>query len=187
MLADAPASVPPYAQLDQEAVRCIAQASSRYQVPELLLHAIVRKEGGRNGLAVTNSNGSRDLGLAQINTVWLKELRAFNITEHSLKTDACLNLHVSGYVLRKFYNLKQDWFHTAVAYNIGPNKWTPARYSIGHKYASDVVRYWQELQNWVDLYRPDAPSATPRKIGAGLPAVSGSDGKPKVVQFVRKD
>jgi hypothetical protein len=79
MVPDVPPSVPPYAQLDQEAVRCIAQASSRYQVPELLLHAIVRKEGGRKGLAVTNKNGSRDLGLAQINTVWLKELQEFNI------------------------------------------------------------------------------------------------------------
>jgi soluble lytic murein transglycosylase-like protein len=169
MVPDVPPSVPPYAQLDQEAVRCIAQASSRYQVPELLLHAIVRKEGGRKGLAVTNKNGSRDLGLAQINTVWLKELQEFNITEYQLKNDACVNLHVSGYVLRKYHNLKQDWFLTAVAYNIGPYNWTAERYRIGYRYAADVVRYWTELQDWVDRYNPTAPSANPAKRSQSQP------------------
>lgn len=153
-------SLPPYAHIDQEAVQCIAQASARYQVPELLVHAIARKEAGKRGTVSRLKDGRSDLGLTQINTIWLKELAKYNITAQSLAWDNCLNVMVSAYVLRLYYNQKQDWFNTIVSYNIGPNRWTSERYRIGYKYAVDVVNHWKTFQRWVDLYNPQAPSAT---------------------------
>jgi len=147
---DAVASLPPYAHVTQEAVQCAAQASLRYQVPELLLHAIVVKENGRMGQCVRNKNGSYDCGLAQINTAWTDHFAKYGVKFDHVRYDTCTNLNASAYILRDNFNRKKDWFAATVAYNIGPNKWTPNRYKIGHKYATDVVKYWWGFQNWVD-------------------------------------
>lgn len=149
-------SVPPYAQLNQEAVQCIAQASVRYDVPELLLHSLIRKEGARPGAVVRNKNGSVDLGVGQINSSWLPELGQFGITAHRLAHDTCLNVYVQAYVVRKQFNRKGDWVKAIISYNIGPYGWTSPRYEIGLAYARSVITYWHELQAWVDRYGPAA-------------------------------
>ena len=148
---DVAAALPPYAHVTQEAVQCAAQASSRYGVPELLLHAILKKENGRVGTESRNRDGSFDLGPAQINTIWLKQLSAYGITRKHLRDDFCTNLYVSAYILADYNRIKKgDWFKTLMAYNIGPYNWGPTRTRIGHAYASDVVKYWWGFQNFVD-------------------------------------
>lgn len=162
---DAVPSLPPYAHITQEATQCVGQASARYEVPELLLHSILMKENGRTGkCSRPNNNGSKDCGLAQINTDWNEFLARFKIRPEDVRDDACTNIYVSAYILRTYYNQKEgDWFKAIVSYNIGPNKWTNTRYSIGYKYATDVVNYWWGFQRWVDhqhgVYRKDAPPA----------------------------
>jgi soluble lytic murein transglycosylase-like protein len=172
---DAVASLPPYAHVSQEAVQCAAQASLRYQVPELLLHAVVVKENGRMGQCVRNKNGTQDCGLAQINTSWVSHFAKFGIRLEHVLYDTCTNLNASAYILRDNYNKKKDWFSAVVAYNIGPNNWTPARYQIGYRYATDVVRYWWGFQNWVDakngvVRAPAAASARPQPARPAAPA-----------------
>ncbi len=142
--------LPAYAHLTQEAVQCVAQASSRYQVPELLMHAVLMKENGRTGKCSRNRNGTYDCGLAQINTSWTDYFARHGIRYESIANDACLNIHVSGYILRRNFDQKRDWFKAIVAYNIGPANWTPERYRVGWRYGNDVVRYWWGFQNWVD-------------------------------------
>lgn len=160
---DAVPVLPPYAHITEEATRCAGQASSRYEVPELLLHSILMKENGRQGkCSRPNSDGTKDCGLAQINTTWNKFLSEYGIQPEDVRDNVCTNIHVSAYILRKYYNLKDgDWFKAIVSYNIGPYKWTDTRYSIGYKYATDVVNYWWGFQRWVDhqngVYRQDAP------------------------------
>ncbi len=158
---DVTPSLPPYAHVSQEAVRCIAQASVRYDVPELLLHAIIVKENGRMGKCSRNSNGTYDCGLAQINTTWAPYFSKYGIKLEHLLGDTCTNLNASAYILRTNFNKKSgDWFKAIVSYNIGPANWTPKRYAIGHKYATDVVRYWWHFQNYVTALKPaSAPSS----------------------------
>lgn len=181
MLPDAVPSVPPYAALSQEAVQCIAQASSHYQVPELLIHAVIRREGGRNGSVSRNKNGTDDLGLSQINTLWLPELARFQITASHLVRDACVNVTVSAYILKRYQVQKNgDWVKAIISYNIGPNNWTEPRYATGVAYARDVVKYWGELQHWVDTYNPAAPSANPGEKLKALAPVA-----PAPLQFER--
>lgn len=159
-------SLPPYAHVDAQAVQCIADASVRYEVPELLLHAVLRKENGRTGQAVRNSNGSYDMGLAQINTVWVPHFARYGVKLEHLLHDTCTNLQASAYILKdNLLKFKGDWFKAIVAYNIGPNNWTSARYSVGYRYASDVVRYWWGFQNWVDANREVARSVVPAYAG----------------------
>ena len=147
----------------------MADASVRYQTPELLLHAIVAKENGRVGKASRNKNGTFDLGPAQINTLWVPYFARFGVKLEHLLYDPCTNLQASAYILKDNVNkFKGDWFKAIIAYNIGPYNWTPNRYAIGHKYAMDVVKYWWGFQNWVDAYR---------KLNR-LPVVTGTPPQP---------
>ena len=149
-MAGVQAALPPYAHLNKEAVQCVAQASVRYQVPELMLNAILMKEGGRAGQCVTNKNKTRDCGLAQINTSWAGHFEKYGLSFDQIRNDACTNIYVSAYILRKNFNLKSDWFYAAMAYNIGPNNWTPPRYTVGHRYASDVYARWRGFHAHVE-------------------------------------
>lgn len=171
MLTVAP-SLPAYGHLTAEAVQCMADASVRYQVPELLMHAIVAKENGRVGQASRNKNGSYDLGPAQINTMWVPYFARFGVKLEHLLYNPCTNVQASAYILKDNANkFHGDWFKAIIAYNIGPNNWTPARYAIGYRYAMDVVKYWWGFQNWVDAYRklqrlPIAMETPPQPVAA---------------------
>ena len=155
MALDAPPKplVAPYGHLDREAVQCVANAAHYYEVPELLLHAILQKENGRVGQEVRNRNGSYDLGLAQINTVWLEHFAKYGVTREQLRDDRCTNLYAMGYVLRTNVNRYggDDWFRAVIAYNIGPNGWkqNPGRYRIGYQYAVDVISKWHDMHGRV--------------------------------------
>src|SRR5690606_11803850 len=72
-------------------------------------------------------------------------------------------LYASAYILADYNRIKKgDWFQTLMAYNIGPYNWTEKRTKIGHKYATDVVKYWWGFQNFVDakhgISRKDRPA-----------------------------
>ena len=78
---------------------CWDDAAQRYQVSSALLYAIARTESGLNPLAVgRNGNGSRDIGLMQINSSWLPTLAAHGINERDL-FEPCTNIHVGAWVL----------------------------------------------------------------------------------------
>jgi soluble lytic murein transglycosylase-like protein len=71
----------------------------RYQVSSALLYAIARTESGLDPKAVgRNSNGSRDIGLMQINSAWLPALASHGIGERDL-FEPCTNIHVGAWIL----------------------------------------------------------------------------------------
>lgn len=158
-------ALPPYGHLNQEAVQCISEASSKYAVPELLLHAVLQKEDGRMGACSKNRNGTYDCGLAQINTSWVPHFARFGVKLEHLLYDTCTNVQASAYILKDNYLKKGDWFSAIVAYNIGPNRWTPERYQVGYAYGADVVKKWWGFQRWLEAQpRPD--SAEQKKFPA---------------------
>jgi soluble lytic murein transglycosylase-like protein len=78
---------------------CWDAAAQRYQVSSALLYAIARTESGLNPLAVgRNGNGSRDIGLMQINSSWLPTLAAHGINEHDL-FEPCTSIEVGAWIL----------------------------------------------------------------------------------------
>lgn len=79
---------------------CVSSAAARYNLPVSLFQAVIKTEGGWDGLRKRNTNGSFDMGRAQINTIHLPELRKYGITENQLVNDPCTNLHVAAYRLR---------------------------------------------------------------------------------------
>ncbi|GAB6075242.1 hypothetical protein JCM12825_01200 [Desulfurobacterium crinifex] len=66
------------------------------------MKAIAEVESGMNPKAINhNRNGTKDLGLMQINTIWLKELKKYGIGEKELLEDPCLNIHIGAWILNK--------------------------------------------------------------------------------------
>ena len=78
---------------------CWEEAASRYQVSSTLLYAIARTESALNPRAVGHSsNGTRDIGLMQINSAWLPTLSRFGIGERDL-FEPCVSIHVGAWIL----------------------------------------------------------------------------------------
>ena len=78
---------------------CFKEASQRYNVPQSLLVAIAKHEsGGRTTAINQNRNGTRDIGLMQINSAWLPMLARHGLMEQDL-FDPCVNVLVAAWIL----------------------------------------------------------------------------------------
>lgn len=79
---------------------CLAGAAAHHAVDPQLLRAIAMVESGLDAAAVNraNANGSRDLGLMQINSAWLPALARWRITENDL-FDPCVSAYVGAWIL----------------------------------------------------------------------------------------
>lgn len=84
---------------------CMALVASIYHLPPRVLPAIQAIEGGRVGSVSSNTNGSQDLGVMQINTIWLPSLARYTglaeaLIRQRLIGDACFNIAAAGAILR---------------------------------------------------------------------------------------
>lgn len=96
---------------------CIQAAAIRYQVAPDLIRAIIRTEGGTTGQTVGNTNGSRDMGLMQINTIHLPELARLGITRQMIVNDECLNIQIGTFILHRELARGGDFWTNVGAYN----------------------------------------------------------------------
>ena len=78
---------------------CWEEAAARYGVSSDLLVAIARTESNLDPAAIgRNRNGSRDIGLMQINSAWLPTLAPHGIGEQEL-FEPCTNIQVGAWIL----------------------------------------------------------------------------------------
>lgn len=81
---------------------CLIQVSQEYDVHPDVLLAILYVEGGTVGQnSRSNSNGSYDIGLFQINSMHLGLLKQHGISEDMLRNDGCLNARVAAWHLAR--------------------------------------------------------------------------------------
>lgn len=101
--------------------QCWADASARYGVPVDLLYAVARVETGNRYKIVSgkNKNGSRDIGLMQINSSHLPRLAKHGITERDLLENPCLNLHVGAWIMSESIARHGYTWVAIGAYNAG--------------------------------------------------------------------
>ena len=102
---------------------CIASAAQFHRVDPLLLKAILMVESRLNPQAVNhNTNGTRDIGVAQVNTIHLATLEKHGIGENELK-DACVNIYVGAWLLSKqIAKHGFNWFGIAAYHSTTPSK-----------------------------------------------------------------
>ncbi|EXF96158.1 invasion protein IagB [Pseudomonas fluorescens HK44] len=122
---------------------CWVRAGQLHALEPELLQAIAEVESALRADAMNyNTDGSRDIGLMQINSFHLPRLRAQGITEQRLLDEPCLSVEVGASVLAGFVSLYgYNW--TAVgAYNAGN---APDRQTARLRYAHKVWKRYQAL------------------------------------------
>ena len=133
---------------------CWEQAAERYHLSPELLYAVARTESALDPLALArNRNGTRDIGLMQINSAWLPQLAALGIGERDL-FDPCTSIHVGAWILAtNVQRLGYNW-EAVGAYNAA----SPA---LRRAYARRVYR---------ELLHAGAPERDPRPaVGLARP------------------
>lgn len=137
---------------------CFEEAGQKYSLPAEVLRAVAKTESGFNARAVNvNTNGSRDLGLMQINTSWLSTLKNHGITERDLY-QPCTNVMIGAWILANNAQ-RHGWNWNAIgAYNVGCRGLTKADCaSRRDRYARKVHRSLVQVSN---KQKPVAPMAS---------------------------
>lgn len=120
---------------------CWSRAGEQHAIEPELLRAIADVESGLLPDAINhNKDGTRDIGLMQINSSHLPRLSAQGITEQRLLEEPCLSVEVGASVLAGFI-ARYGYNWTAVgAYNAGNS---PRRQAARLRYARKV---WQRYR-----------------------------------------
>ncbi|SDV00451.1 Transglycosylase SLT domain-containing protein [Pseudomonas mucidolens] len=125
---------------------CWLEAANRHDIEPELLQAIAAVESGYRPKAMnySNHNGSRDIGLMQINSIHLPRLLKQGITEQRLLAEPCLSVDVGASILAGF--IKQFGYNwTAVgAYNAGPGAGA-RREALRLRYAQRIWERYEAL------------------------------------------
>jgi soluble lytic murein transglycosylase-like protein len=88
---------------------CMALVASIYHLPPRVLPSIHAIEGGRAGTVSPNTNGTQDLGVMQVNTLWLPALARYTgLSEEEVRARLidrpCFNIAAAGVILRTHLN-----------------------------------------------------------------------------------
>jgi soluble lytic murein transglycosylase-like protein len=84
---------------------CVLAVSQVHGLPPRVLPAVQATEGGWLGAVSRNTNGTEDLGLMQVNTLWLAPLaRGTGLPPGEVRRrliwDGCFSVAVAGAILR---------------------------------------------------------------------------------------
>ncbi|OYV37942.1 MAG: lytic transglycosylase [Rhodospirillales bacterium 20-64-7] len=88
-------------------LHCMLVVAATAALPPRVLPVIQKIEGGAVGVVHQNGNGSQDLGVMQVNTLWLPVLAARagiseRETRRRLTEDACFNIAAAALILREY-------------------------------------------------------------------------------------
>jgi hypothetical protein len=100
---------------------CMAAAAAFYHLPPRVLPSIQAVEGGKPGSVQINTNGSADLGLMQVNTIWLQPLASYahmkpEAVADRLVSDPCFNIAASAAIMRLYLNESHGNLMAAIGY-----------------------------------------------------------------------
>lgn len=117
--------------INEVPVTCINKAAITYHVPVPIILSVIKKEGGHNGQAVKNKNGTYDFGVMQINSSWLTRIAIYHYTREDIQYDACKNVMVGTWILGRNIAAGKDLWRGVGNYH----SHTPR---FNHKYQIDI-------------------------------------------------
>lgn len=138
---------------------CMVAAAAFYHLPPRVLPSIQVVEGGLPGTISRNADGSSDLGVMQVNTLWVPRFAAITgMTEDAVRTrlisDPCFNIAASGAIMRVYLNEAGGDLLQAVGFY---HSHTPERATA---YQAKV------LSAATRLFARPAPTPTPTTVAA---------------------
>lgn len=111
MMLSTPPALPPALPVT---AACIEYAAKQAQISPYIVTSILSQEAGKIGERHYNSNGTYDIGPMQINSIWLKTLAKYGITEDYILYNGCANVYVGTWILRQEINRNPDNIAKAV-------------------------------------------------------------------------
>ena len=132
------ANVDTKADLTSDIAVCIATAAYQYELDPLLLLAVKYVEtADRTDTPIRhNTNGSWDIGLMQINTVWRDTLDRHGLSFSDLEIP-CKNIAVGAWILADKIKLKGIWEGVGSYHSNTPH--------LSQRYRDKVKAVWDEL------------------------------------------
>lgn len=124
---------------------CWEETGEHFRIDPSLLKAIAWKEsrGRPNAIGQKLKDGNVALGLMQINTIHLKNLKQFGINRDKL-FDACINQKVGAWVLADCISKFGSTWKAVGCYYTGPNS---NNITAQIAYVSDVQRFYAGYKN----------------------------------------
>ncbi|WP_336218742.1 type III secretion system invasion protein IagB [Citrobacter amalonaticus] len=123
---------------------CWDKAAHYYHVDPYLLYAIANVESGMNPYAIgQNHDGTRDVGLMQINSSHFSELETQGINEYRLITEPCTSIMVGASILSDMIKVYGYNWEAVGAYNAGLKK---ENFSLRMVYARKVWNKYQKIK-----------------------------------------
>jgi soluble lytic murein transglycosylase-like protein len=131
------------------AANCWLAAASAFkpELPPALLYAIAEVETDFDPRAIEHPrNGTRSIGVMQINSVWFEKLAAAGISEKDLY-DPCINIHAGAWILSQEVQRYGYTWEAIGAYNAGPYDSRSHHWKVRYyrKYAEKVLAAWKRL------------------------------------------
>lgn len=107
-----------FAQTPAAVDECFTGAATRYSISKPLLVAIGQTESKLNPAAIspTNSNGTFDIGLMQINSSWLPKLKKYGVSLSDLR-QACTSIYVGAWIMANNISVHGSNWNAVGAYN----------------------------------------------------------------------
>ncbi len=122
---------------------CWSDAERHFGIEARLLQAIAITESNMNPAALgINKDGSRDIGLMQINSIHLPRLQKLGIDEKHLYEDSCVSVMVGASVLADMMKRYGYSWEAVGAYNAGT---AAGRQQVRMNYARRVWQHYQVL------------------------------------------
>lgn len=121
--------------------KCLYAAADEYRVNVDVLRAILWTESRFNPQAINkNTNGTRDFGIGQINSIHMNTLLRNGVTENQL-LDMCTGIHVAAWVLAtQMARYGNTWFAVGAYHSA-----TPALNESYVKRIKTTLRQWKVL------------------------------------------
>lgn len=88
-------------------LKCMLVVAATAQLPPRVLPVIQALEGGAPGMVTPDANGTADLGVMQVNTIWIPALAgrarlSQAQTQDRLINDPCFNIAAAALILRTY-------------------------------------------------------------------------------------
>lgn len=80
--------------------RCVESAAAAFDIEPYAMYLILDVEGGTVGKVSENSNGTYDIGPAQVNSSHLRTFAAHGITEEAIRDDRCVNILAGAWLYK---------------------------------------------------------------------------------------
>ena len=128
---------------------CWLSAAAQYNLPVDLLQAIGDVESGHNPTAVAQANnGTRSVGIMQVNSSWFPALADYGISEEKL-FDPCINIRVGTWILAQEVERYGYNWEAIGAYYAGPYSEKDRHWKLKHyrEYARKVIDRWTRRVN----------------------------------------